>query len=346
MWKVFQKHLLPSEKLPLWPVFLSTVSRVLNNPHSVKEEKRKRVLNAIKDLNYVPNPVARALGTNKIGTIAAIVPNIINTCAAEMVRGALEELEKHGFDLLLYTSNEEVAREESYSQILKNKIVEGAIFIAGCTNELNFEELSSIMPVALIDRYENTPCVDVLTVDEQLGMNRLVEHLVDFGHRDIGLLTGDIRTPAAVSRIKKFKQALTACGLPFRSEFLASSEWTMQGGYHAFMKLMNRERNPTAIVASSDIVALGALSSAHEMHIRVPEEVSIVGFDNFPESKFSIPALTTLNYPNFKLGKLAAKSILNRLNHACPSGQRKILPLELLKRNSSGCYITKQHTNK
>jgi DNA-binding LacI/PurR family transcriptional regulator len=323
-------------------VSISTVSRVLNTPESVREDKRKRVLKAIEELNYVPNPIARALGSNKIGTVAVVVPNIINNCAAEMVRGALEELEKHGFDLMLFTSNEDATREKNYLQQLKNKMVDGAIFIAGCTQELEYKELSSIMPIALIDRYENTTYVDVFTVDEQLGMNRLIEHLTELGHKDIGLLTGDIRTPAATSRIKKFKQTLNFYGLRLNKEFLVSSQWTMQGGYNAFMKLMTRKQTPTAVVASSDIVALGALSAAHEMKIRIPEDVSIVGFDNFPESRFSIPTLTTLKYPNYRLGQLAAKSILNRLNKSYSSGQRKILPLELLIRGSTGsCTTTK-----
>ena len=100
-------------------VSISTVSRVLNTPESVREDKRKRVLKAIEELNYVPNPIARALGSNKIGTVAVVVPNIINNCAAEMVRGALEELEKHGFDLMLFTSNEDATREKNYLQQLK-----------------------------------------------------------------------------------------------------------------------------------------------------------------------------------------------------------------------------------
>jgi DNA-binding LacI/PurR family transcriptional regulator len=315
---------------------VATVSRVINNPESVTEERKSKVLDAIRRLDYIPNPIAKALGNNKMRSIAIVVPTVLNTFMAEVMRGIIEVLEKSSYDALIFDSNEDFRREQEFYEILPRKMIDGTVFMGGTGGELDFSSLAERMPVVLIARSETPENVSAYIGDELQGMKRMIVHLVDLGHREIGMISGNLASTDGARRLGCFKEALKEEGLVWKPENCAVGEWTIEGGWRAMRKLLKKELPPTAVVCATDLMAQGALSAAYQEGVRVPEDVSIVGFDNAPGSGYLVPPLTTLKYPNYRLGKLAAHAVLGRLEGQESSYVHKQLPLELLERESSG----------
>ena len=317
-------------------VSVSTVSRVLNNPESVRADKRVRVEDAIRKTNYVPSPIAKALGKQKSKTIGILVPNIINDCMAKIVSSIMEELDAHDFDTLLFNTNETLAREEHMTKLVREKMVDGVILISSLGTKDEITELANVMPVALIDRQQIVPNLDAFLVDGALGMLKLVGYLKDLGHARFGLLAGDLQTDSCKLRVQHFKAALFKEGVDLDPIAIAYSSWEMHGGYQAMAKLLEKKQELKSIIASRDIIAIGGARDAYIYGRKIPEDLSLVGFDNFSTGEFMVPALTTLKYPAAILGKLAAKSILQRLNDRNKPGIEKMLPMELLIRESAG----------
>lgn len=316
-------------------VSISTVSRVLNNPESVTEDKRLRVNRAIEELRYVPNPVARALGSRKVGSIAIVVPTILNPLMNEAMRGIIEVLDEGCYDAIVFDSNEDFTREQTFYELLPHKMVEGAIFLASAGRELDFDALAEKMPVALISRPETPTKVDTFVSDERHGMRLLTEHLAALGHKEIGHIGGAFGNSSAMLRFDYFRDALDHMRLPWHPEYNTFCDWSIHGGYEAMLRLVKRTHRPSAIICSTDLIALGAMAGARELGIRIPEELSVTGFDNAPSSPFIYPSLTTLKYPNYRLGRLAARAVLRRLRLKDRRIIRKVIPLELIQRNST-----------
>lgn len=317
-------------------VSVATVSRVINTPDSVTAVKREKVIEAIKSLNYVPNPIARALGSNKIRSLAIVVPTILNAFMAEVMRGIIEVLDQSSFDALVFDSNEDFRREQEFFEMLPKKMIDGAIFIGGAGRELDFSYLAEYMPVALIARSEVPENVSAFIGDELQGMKRLIIHLVDLGHSNIGFISGTFTSTDGTRRLGMFKEALREEGLTWKPENCVAGNWTIEGGWLSMKKLLSKEVPPTAVVCATDLMAHGALGAAHNKGYHVPDDVSVVGFDNSPGSGYLVPPLTTLKYPNYRLGKLAAKAVLSRLENKDLEYVHKQIPLELLARESSG----------
>lgn len=320
-------------------VSISTVSRVLNNPESVTLDKRNRVRRAIEELNYTPNPVARALGSRKVGSIAIVVPTILNPFMSEVMRGIIEVLDEDSYDALVFDSNEQFEREKVFFQVLPQKMIDGAIFLGASGKELDFDTLAEKLPVALVARSEEPELVDSFIADEKQGMIRLVEHLHGLGHRRIGHIGGSFGSTDAMRRFGFFKEALEEIGIEWNSGNDLFSDWGLQGGYQAMLKLLSRKDHPTALICATDLIAMGALGAAFAAGVRVPEDISVTGFDNAPSSPYLIPPLTTLKYPNYQMGRLAARSVLKQLRSGDDRRARsirKIIPMELIERRSAG----------
>ena len=316
-------------------VSVSTVSRVLNTPETVKADKRQRVELAIKQSNYVPSPIAKALGKQKSRTIGIFVPNIINDCIAKVVSSIMEELDTQKFDTLLFNTNETLAKEKHMIKLVREKMVDGVILISSFGTKAEITELASVMPVVLVDREQLVPNVDAFLVDDAIGMLKLVEYLKDLGHSSLALLAGDLQTDSCKLRLEHFKSALEKEGLTFDPLAIAYSSWEMHGGYQAMARILEKKLDFTAVIASSDVLAIGGARAAYIYGRTIPENLSLVGFDNFSTGEFMIPALTTLKYPAVLLGKLAAKAILQRINDRNKPGIEKKIPMELLKRESA-----------
>ncbi len=321
-------------------VSVATVSRVLNAPWSVREERRNRVLESMKLLNYSPDPVARALCTHRVRVAAIAVPNIVNPCLAEVIRGVIETLEHNGFDVLIFDSNQSIERERMFIEVLHNKIIDGVIIAAISTKELNYSELAAKTSVVVIDHPEAGHEVDLLYADDRGGMQKLVDHLKSLGHRKIGFLSGSFNSMGGVRRTESFKHAMQSAGLETSPENIVECEWNLYGGAKGITTFLSRKTFPTAFICASDLIAIGALGTAYSMGFRVPRDFSITGFDHAPWSEFSIPPLTTLEYPNYRIGKDAAECLLRRVDS--PQAPRIVKKLELpvmIRKSTGPCSL-------
>ncbi len=317
-------------------VSVATVSRALNDPETVKEETRKIVLEAVDELGYDPDPVAQALRSNKVKSIAIIVPNITNAIMAEMTRGAHEELADNGYNTVLFNSDDDFQQEVHYCQILQNTMVDGAIFVTGSGETPPVENISNDLAVCLINREIEDDKVDQVLADEKEGLQLLCYHLHKLGHDKIAFITGLATTTATQRKIAGYKEFIEEAGLKFKENYIISGHWTMNGAYMAMKELLGTEDKPTAVIVGTDTMALGALSAVRDNGLSVPEDIAVTGFDNAPGGEYYHPPLTTLKYPNYEMGQLAARAILNRLKNPQIAKKSIKLPLDITVRKSCG----------
>ncbi len=316
-------------------VSIATVSRVLNNPESVTDEKRERVRGVIEQLHFNPDPAARALSNRSFKTIAVMVPNIINPVFSLIVRGIIHSLDKNNFDVLLYDTEEDFGREQQVVSGLVQKMVDGLIAVAGTGKEISFTELSKRIPVVLIDRPDNVSPVDKLSVDDREGMHTLVAHMAERGYTRIALVNGTKGNISANSRARYFQQALEEQGLPCSPEQIVYSGWTLAYGKIGLNELLSRNLNVNGIICATDIIAMGVMHAAAELGISIPGDMGVAGFDNSPLGEYVSPTLTTLQYSSIEIGKESVRAILRRFEEPGASLLKQTYSLPLIARQST-----------
>ncbi len=315
-------------------VSVATVSRALNKPQSVKEKNRQKVMDAVEELEYDPDPVARALRNNKVKSIAVVVPNITNAIMAEMTEGAHAELAEQNYNTVLFNTSESFEREVYYCDLLKETMVEGAIFITGSGETPPVQKLAQKKAVCLINRHTDCDSVDQIVADEYGGMQLLVYHLYKLGHERIAFITGKEETSATKKKIAGYKEYLEELGLGFNKKFVVSGEWTLKGANLAMKELLQLRQSPSAVIVGTDYMGLGVISAINEAGLSIPDDIAITGFDNASSSEYYNPPLTTLNYPNYELGKMAARAVLNRIEEPDVEKKEISMPLEIKIRKS------------
>lgn len=318
-------------------VSISTVSRVINAPNTVIDKKRQAVVGAMQSLCYTPNPAARALSGKRSRLVAVVVPNIADGAIVEIISGALQELNANSCDMMLFTSNENQNTEEKYLKIIQEKMVDAAIFVATATGVLqDFSHLEKSMPIALVDRYETQGNPHKINIDERMGFCKIIEHIKKHCKASIAYLAGEMQGMSAIQRLKVLKEVAEEQGIALASDaIIPTDEWTFLAGYRGFNALIKRKLNTKALICASDSLAQGALAAAREQGIKVPEEMFVFGFDNFPSSQHTVPSLTTLSMPHFKMGQMAAQGILQSLEGKNLAPIEKTIPVELILRDST-----------
>lgn len=318
-------------------VSVATVSRVLNNQEVVKEDKKQEILKVISELNYVPNPAARSLGKKQLYKVAVVVPNIVNPALAKIIKGIFETLYKNKIDMILLNSNENSEIEKKLFLGLSDKLIEGAIFVAQCGSLLDFSQLTRLMPVAVIERAEKTNTIDRFEIDNYDAMSQIVDHLYALGHRKIAHISGLPYSYNSQSRTNAFRLALKKKKLLVMDNYFINTNFTIVGGTKGFNQLLKKGDDFTAIVCSSSLIALGVVSSAIRAGYIIGKNMSIVGYDGFPETEHIYPAITSINYPGYQMGALAAKAIMDKFEKGNKIPHKKItLKVKLIKRETTG----------
>lgn len=289
-------------------VSISTVSRVMNTPEIVSEPKRKRVEQAIKELGYSPNALAQGLIFKKTHTVGVLIPDISNNYASELVKGLEDAGHKLGINLILCNTNRDRERMIHYLNVLRQKQVDGIVF----TSELYNTEYANIVkqmkiPIVLVATKsldENIPAVKI--DDNQAGFDG-VKYLMEKGHKNMGMISGpkdDII--AGLPRYEGFKKAHSdLLNITNVEDKVEIADFRYDGGYEAMKRLYKKQPSITAVFCASDEMALGAISYLYEQGIKVPDDISVLGFDNTKIAKISIPKLTTVAQPMEDLGKVA-----------------------------------------
>ncbi|GCL73478.1 LacI family transcriptional regulator [Paenibacillus naphthalenovorans] len=318
-------------------VSISTVSRVLNSPNLVAEETRDKVFKAIAELNYTPNALARGLIHKRTQTLGVLIPDISNLFYAEILRGMEDTAHRLDYNLILCNTDNNKPRLLASLKVLKEKQIDGLIFtsepIYPDYNEL-FQQLQIPVVLAATHSLEfEIPSVKVN--DEQAGFEA-TEYLIRNGHRRIGMIAGSMMDPVtAVPRLQGFMRALRTYNIDADYETcVQNGNYRFEDGYEAMGRLLQKSPDLTAVFASSDERALGAISYCHEHGIKVPDDLSVIGFDNTRLAVMCFPKLTTIAQPLYQIGQLAVEKLDNLVQGKQVGELRTYIAHELVERQS------------
>ncbi|WP_338802496.1 LacI family DNA-binding transcriptional regulator [Pseudomonas sp. RSB 5.4] len=314
----------------------TTVSHVVNKTRPVSQEVRLKVEAAIKTLDYVPSAVARSLKAKTTATIGLLVPNSLNPYFAELARGIEDYCERNGYCVILCNSDDNPEKQRSYLRVLLEKRIDGLIVASAGGDTGLAQGLAGVKtPMVIVDRGLEGVDADLVRIDHEYGAYLATRHLLELGHRDIATIGGPSSTSVAQMRQAGFCRALKEAGITVRPERILESDFTSTGGYNAAAVLL-QSNPPSAIFAGNDMIGIGVLRAAAERNVRVPSELSVIGFDDIQMSRYVYPALTTVGQSILQLGEMAAEVLLRRI--ATPSlvtDQRIVTPSIVLRESTA-----------
>lgn len=315
-------------------VSVTTVSHVINGTRFVSEDAKTRVQAAIAELNYVPSAVARSLKSSRTHTVGMMIPNNSNPYFAEIIRGIEDTCFAAGFNVILCNSDDDPHKQAAYVRVLSEKQIDGLIVLSsGGDPELLDTLRSASMPQVVVDREIDDLAADLVEVDHEGGARLAVEHLISLGHTRIACIAGPHALSSARQRVQGWRSALQAAGFECDVTMVADGGFTAEGGHAAMRALL--PLRPSAVFASNDLMAIGAICAAAEAGLHVPRDLSIVGFDDIALAAYSNPPLTTIAQPKHQTGELAARLLMQRIAEPGGALQREILRPSLVVRRSS-----------
>lgn len=317
-------------------VSFGTVSRVINNDIHVRPETRERVLEVMERLGYVVNRQARSLAGGRSNVIGMLVPDLGTGYIGEIMRGVDAELSLAGYDMMLYTTHRSENKEASYVASLAQGMAEGLLLVlprnpVDYTDTLNKRKF----PFVLIDHQgTGQDCAAVGATNWQGAFNA-TEYLINLGHQRMGFITGWLDLGAAVDRLEGFKTALKIHHIPLDPDLIYEGTFNQLDGYTGAIHFLDLPNPPTVIFASNDVMAMAAMDAVRERGLRVPEDISIIGFDDIPQAALVRPALTTVRQPLEQMGRVATQMLLDVLKNPGSKPNRIELPTELIIRDST-----------
>jgi LacI family transcriptional regulator len=297
----------------------STVSRILNGTAVVAEEKRAAVDHASAKLGFVPNPVARGLAGGRTLSVGVITQTIDSPFYGLALRGIEEELGRAGYSPLFVSGHWNAVHEARCIDTLRSRRVDGIIVLTGRLSDIALTTLAQTLPVVVTGRVLKAPGLYALNFDNFEGSRLATHHLLQLGHRRIAFITGDTRHPEARDRQRGYRAALEAAGVAFDAALVMPGDYTEGSGRMAVERLLDSRQPFTAIFAANDQMAFGAALALHRRALRVPGDVSLVGFDDLAGAVYSIPPLSTVHQPVYEVGQSAASAMLQLLAGQMPS---------------------------
>jgi LacI family transcriptional regulator len=300
-------------------VSASTVSRILNGTAVVSEEKAQAVQQAIARLGFVPNPVARGLAGGRTLSIGVVTQAIDSPFYGVAMRGIEEELAAAGYSPLFVSGHWNADEEARCIDTLRARRVDGIIVLTGRLSDSALRACARQLPVVVTGRTLKAPSLFSLDFDNFEGGRLATHHLMVLGHRRIAFIAGDPEHPDSVERQRGYRAALEAAGIPYDLGLVVPGKYYELSGLEALERLVQSRQSFTAIFAANDQMAFGAALALHRRGLRVPQDVSLVGFDDLPASSYSIPPLSTVHQPVYELGRLAASAMLDLLRGTRPS---------------------------
>ena len=296
-------------------VSTATVSHVLNGTRSTSEATRARVLEIVRELGYHPSAVARGLRTKSTGTLGVVLSDIRNPFFTAVVRGIEDVAQADGLNLIVCNSDEDEKKAETYLRLLLAKRVEGLVLApTGRANELLEPFLAMGIPVVLIDRTAPGLALPFVGVDNVQGAREAVAHLLEDGHRRIGIVAGLPTVSTSADRLKGYRLALRDRGLPADDSLVREGHSSVEGGEAAALDLLAQAQRPTALFTTNNFMTLGALKACAQLRLRCPDDVALCGFDDHEWAEIFSPALTVVRQPTYEIGTTAAR-LLARASH-------------------------------
>lgn len=288
---------------------IASVSRALNGQPGVSRSTADRIVRIAGELGYQPNDVARSLVAKSTQTIALLLPDITNPFFPELVKGVQAVADAHGHVLLLVDGAGDRQRVTSSMSVLRRKQVDGVVVVAGSLDG-EADEVFLGTPTVFLDRTANGPGASV-AVDHEGGAYAATRHLIELGHRRIAHIAGPAELTVSQRRREGWRRACVEAGLPVDEELVAGGEFLEDGGHRAGAELLDSGAEFSAVFAANDLSAIGFLALCAERSIRVPDEISLIGFDGIHLSRYTTPALTTIAQPIAELGRRAGGLLLD-----------------------------------
>lgn len=322
-------------------VSVSTVSAVLNRTKSrisISKNTKKKVLKVGDELGYYPNIFARSLRTRVTGIVAVIVTDITDPYFSVIIDGTEKALEKNGYYFLLITAQNSPEKETQYLQKLRKSRVDGLLVMSAImrfTDSMVHELSTSKIPIVLIARKPPHQDISSVEMDNVRGGFVATEHLITSGHRDIIHITTSYDRPDAEDRLSGYRQAMERHGLAKRCQVMRGGD-TPESGYEMVTRILQKDKKPTAIFTFNDSSAFGAIKGLKNNGVRVPQDISVVGFDDISHSAYYSPSLTTIRQPSLKMGRLGAELLLKAVEkREARLGKHIVFSPELIVRESS-----------
>jgi len=313
-------------------VSVSTVSRVLNGKVDVASETQERILSVIDDLGYTTNLAARSMRSFKKNMVGLIMPDIAYPFAIEVMKGVNRAIAESEFDLVVYTTGDvrksgRASHEQKYVSLLNNSITDGVIIVAPVTGEFSTEA-----PIVSIDPLVSDPNYASVHATNYQGAMDAMNYLLGLGHQRIGFISGRAELESSNRRLMGYRDALEKAGIAVDEQLIALGDYTTETGLRCARQLLSLDRPPTAVFASNDQSAMGVYQVARETGLRIPEDLSVVGFDNIMESSYM--GLTTVDQFISEMGFVATQMLIKLINGEILEPRTYKMQTQLIIRNS------------
>lgn len=316
-------------------VSTATVSRVINGTRFVSEELRARVYQAMRELDYRPNAIARSLRRKETRNIALVVPDIAHPFVAEVAKGVEDESFRAGYSTILCESKGDEERECACIHLLMTKQVDGIVFLASGESPGHIRALvEQRMPVVVCGRDLPDVAVDTVITDNAGSGYQATEYLIRLGHRRVGCIVGPPGLGISEGREDGYRRALEERGIPWEAVLTARGDFRCRGGYDAMRELLALDDRPTAVFACNDLMAMGAICAASKRGLRVPQDLAIIGCDDIALASFTSPSLTTVAHPKREMGRVAVDMLVRRIEDRDMRPTKRVLPTKLVIRDS------------
>jgi LacI family transcriptional regulator len=316
-------------------VSATTVSHVLSGKRVVGARTRDTVMDAIRELGYRPNAVARNLRTRRSHMVAVVVPDITNPFYAVLTRGLADAMDGAGYGTYVCNTDGVHERETKFFLDVMDRGVDGIVFASGETaSQVTFTPADHATPIICIGDHLDHPLCDAVVPDDETGSREAGAFLAQRGYRRIAMIQGPPRY--GETRTAGFRAAMQAAGHKVPAELLVRGDWTRKGGYAAMKGLMELSSPPDAVFCANDLMAIGALDVAHQLGLAVPDQLAIVGFDDVDAATIVTPNLTTVRNPAYEAGSTAGDLLMSRVTHRYTgAGRTVVLPCPLVERGSA-----------
>lgn len=311
-----------------------TVSRVINNDGYISVETRQKVEAAVKALDYIPNSLGPSLRSKRTQTLALVLSDITNPFWTTVARGVEDAANKRGYHIIIGNTDESPEKQEEYLLFLLKKQVDGFLFVPASYNASDILQKRRV-PFVVLDRRFPSSEVDVVRCDSFGGAYGLTEHLIKLGHRQIAIITGRQDHATACDRVDGYLKAFAEADIN-ASQQVYWGEFTQDAGYENTQKVLETHPRPTAIFAANNFIAIGVMRALRDAGLRVPEDISVVAFDDLPAAITIDPFFTVAAQPAYEMGQMATELLLSRLaGDSSRDYQEIVLPVEIIIRKSS-----------
>jgi len=321
----------------------ASVSRAMSNPDRVSQEMRDKVRAAAREYGYRPNKLGASLRTAKTRNIIAIIPDISDPFNSGVIRALEQTAAEYGYSILLGDTQDLVERELAYGEMVRSKQADGIICFSHRLpfRQSDLESPSFVLPPVvnscedIQSDYRRNNNVPLVSIDNVAASYEITEHLISLGHKKIAVISGNHDTPSTTQRLTGYKKALHEANIEFDPNLINEGLYTLKSGRELTEQILQSGTNPTAIFCMCDESALGCLFTLKEHDINVPNDISVVGFDDIRFAKYFSPALTTIAQPTNEIGQQCVKLLIDIINGKSPKEQKMILPHRLVIRESS-----------